>query len=145
MGGERAAPATRCQFDGLGIVPAGRLHLALRPDWLAGLAWRPVFPNRCLLFATLGLCDFVITSVILSLGGEECNQVALWLLKHAGLAGAAAFKFTIVAAVIAMVEWITRRDAAAGLRLANYALVISSVPVAVGGGLLGIYAFMVLA
>jgi hypothetical protein len=128
-------------------VLAGRLHLdsLLRHDRAPGAAWRPVFPNRCLLFATLGLCDFVITSVILSLGGEECNQIANWLLEHAGLAGAAVFKFTIVALVIAMVEWITRRDAAAGRRLANYALVISAVPVAVGGGLLGIFAFMVLA
>jgi len=46
--------------------------------------------------------------------------------------------------VIALVEWITRRDAAAGLRLANYALLISSIPVLIGGGLLGIYLFVLL-
>src|SRR5688500_14954913 len=102
------------QFDSSSIVLAHPLQFlsAIRPARLPRLAWRPVFPNRSLIFATLGLCDFVITSAILSIGGEECNQIALWLLERSGLAGAAVFKLAIVAGVIALVEWITRRDAA---------------------------------
>lgn len=97
-----------------------------------------------MIFATLGLCDFVITCTILALGGEECNAIALWLLQRTGLAGAAAYKFGLIAGVIALVEWLARRDGAAGLRLANYAMIISALPVFIGAGLLGIHAYILL-
>lgn len=101
--------------------------------------WRPRFPNRHLIFATLGLCDFVQTCFILSLGGAECNQIALWMMQRWGLAGAALYKLGLVALIIGIVEWTAFRDLAAARRLANYTLILGTIPAFVGLMLLVIH------
>ncbi len=101
--------------------------------------WRPAFPNRYLIVAVLGLLDFVQTAVILRLGGEECNQIALWVMSHFGLAGAAVYKFLLIGGVIALIDWLSGRDVPAARRLSSYALILGSIPAAVGLGLLTIH------
>ena len=91
-----------------------------------------MFPNRFLIFVTLGLCDFVQTCFILSIGGEESNEIAAWLMRHYGLAGAALYKLGLIAMVLFLVEWLWRRDRRAAGRLANYALILGALPVAYG-------------
>jgi hypothetical protein len=141
----------RRQFESCNIVLVHQFHTLSAPRRDRGVefpsarasqaGWRPFYPHRLLTFATLGLCDFVLTCIILSLGGEECNAIALWLFENTGLGGAAAYKFGLIAGVICLVEWIARHDRAAGLRLANYSLILGSVPVVVGSGLLMIHFF----
>lgn len=102
-------------------------------------AWRPAFPQRYLVFATLGLCDFVQTCLILSIGGDEANAIALWIMKNLGLAATAAYKFALIGLVICLIEWILPRDPGAARRLANYALAIGAFPVLFGMSLLTIH------
>ena len=113
-----------------------------RAACLGGRQWQPVFPDRCLCFATLGLLDFVLTCFILSLGGGEANEIALWVMRHYGLAGAAIYKGGLVAFVIGLINWIAPRDLPAARRLANYALIVGAVPVLFAMMLLGLDALL---
>lgn len=96
-------------------------------------------PNCHLIFATLGLLDFVQTSLILSLGGDECNELARWVMQQWGLAGAAVYKFALIALVIGIIEWTARREAPAARRLASYSICLGLIPVLVGVPLLVIH------
>lgn len=109
--------------------------------WLAAwrITWRPTYPNCHLFFATLGLCDFVQTCMILSLGGAECNELARWVMEQWGLAGAAVYKFALVGLIIGIVEWTAFRDAFAAKRLATYSLILGALPVLVGVPLLALH------
>jgi hypothetical protein len=125
------ANAARANFPPLELP--GRLT-----TWVAAwrITWRPTYPNCHLFFATLGLCDFVQTCMILSLGGAECNELARWVMAQWGLAGAAVYKFALVGMIIGIVEWTAFRDAFAAKRLATYSLILGAVPVMVGVPLL---------
>lgn len=131
--------------DETAIVGGQRLRPITLPPWPVAraarwrLCWRPRFPNRHLIFVTLGLCDFVQTCFILSLGGAECNQIALWMMQRWGLAGAALYKLSLVVLIIGIVEWTAFRDLSAARRLANYTLILGAIPAFVGMMLLVIH------
>lgn len=134
------------RLDSRTSLPTDENRLARLPSSGARAAsppsWRPRFPNRHLVFATLGLCDFVQTCFIISLGGEESNAIALWLIQRWGLAGAAVYKFALVGGIIALVEYLAARDEHAARRLANYSLILGALPVVFGLFLLTLHHYL---
>ena len=77
--------------------------------------------------------DIMLTATIIArLGGVEVNGIAQRVIELGGLPGLIAFKFAIVVAVVAIWEYIARRQPATGKRLAEWAVALSSVPVVLG-------------
>lgn len=83
----------------------------------------------CVFFAAM---DIMVTWIVLHMGGREVNGVAAWLIHRFGLWGIVVFKFVIIMAVIAICEFIGRRRPVLGKRLAEWAVALNVVPVAVG-------------
>lgn len=84
--------------------------------------------------------DVICTWIILSSGGAELNAIARGVIQFGGLPAMLAFKFIIIAGVIAICELIGRRQHDTGRRLAVAAVALNSVPVVVGAGQLGLAA-----
>ena len=76
--------------------------------------------------------DIVCTYLILSLGGSELNMLARHVIDAGGVPGMVAFKFAIVAGVITVCEFVGRRRADTGRRLARAAVVLNAFPAIVG-------------
>ena len=72
-----------------------------------------------------------LTWVILGIGGREINFLAEAVIAHYGLRGLVVFKFSLSVVVIIMCELIGRRKPSTGKSLAEWAVAISSIPVAV--------------
>ena len=76
--------------------------------------------------------DIVCTYLVLSLGGSELNMLARHIIDAGGVPGMVAFKFAIVAGVITVCEFVGRRRADTGRRLARAAVVLNAFPAIVG-------------
>lgn len=83
----------------------------------------------CVFFASL---DIMVTWIVLHMGGREANGLAAWLIHRFGLWGIVVFKFVIIMLVIAVCEYVGRGRPAMGKRLAEWAVALNIVPVAVG-------------
>lgn len=94
-------------------------------------SWRvPVcHPNLYMWLVFVSALDVIMTRVILFFGGTEINPIADFIIANWGRLGMSIFKFTIVAFVIIVCEFISRRNMIASRRLAIASIAISVVPV----------------
>ncbi len=95
------------------------------------------FPRLYLWYLTFATLDIVVTTVILSLGGRELNGLAALALARLGLPGLALVKFLAVAIVVVIVETIFHssdapKQRATAMRIAEWAIAASVIPVVVG-------------
>jgi hypothetical protein len=69
------------------------------------------FPKLCLTFILLSAADLLMTTILLRTGPHyyESNPVANWILQKWDVAGVTAFKFSVVALVIVIGEFVERR------------------------------------
>lgn len=74
------------------------------------------FPILCLLLVGLSAADILMTYVLLRIGPHfyESNPVARWFFMRWDIAGMIAFKFGVVAFVIAIGEFVERQRAGWG-------------------------------
>lgn len=77
-----------------------------------------------------GALDVICTWIVLQVGGAEVNPLADTLISVGGHWGLIALKFTMAAVVIVICEHIAPRRPRASRRLADGAVAISTVPVA---------------
>jgi hypothetical protein len=91
------------------------------------------FPTAYKWYLALAAGDVLLTSLILELGGVELNSLADWVHGQGGMFGLSVLKFATVAVVVVCCEAIARRNARTGGRLAEWAVAISAIPVAVAG------------
>ena len=96
----------------------------------------PLFPRRYVWFVLLSTLDVVLTFVILLLDGREVNGIADWVLKRYGIGGMALFKFALVVFVVLLCEYLGRKNEHAARRLAEWAIALTCVPVAVAVAML---------
>ena len=82
-----------------------------------------------ILFATL---DLLTTVIILNLGGREANAVANFVLQSTGTAGLLVLKYASVMLVVCICEFIALRKPGLGRLVAQVAIALSVLPVAVG-------------
>lgn len=75
--------------------------------------------------------DIMLTWVILYLGGYEVNGVAAYVIHHFGLGGMVTFKFIMVIVVVLICESLGKRSQSAGKRLAQIAIALTCIPIAV--------------
>lgn len=87
-------------------------------------------PRQYLWFVAVSALDLILTGVILGLGGHEVNMIADAVLVHGGMTALTVFKFALVALVVVFCEWVTRRNARAGFKLAEWSIAITAIPVA---------------
>ncbi|MDG2292178.1 MAG: DUF5658 family protein [Phycisphaerales bacterium] len=94
-------------------------------------SWRvPVcHPNLYMWLVFVSALDVIMTRVILFFGGTEINPIADFVIDNWGRLGMSIFKFIIVAFVIIVCEFISRRNLAVSRRLAIASILISMVPV----------------
>ncbi len=76
--------------------------------------------------------DIVFTWLILHRGGYEANALAAGIIERYGLVGMVVFKFSMMAFVISLSEFIGRRKLASARLLAYSAALLSTFPVVVG-------------
>jgi len=88
--------------------------------------------TRYIALVFLSAADFALTSKILSLGGEELNPIADWIICDWGISGLIAFKSIVVVSVICTIEYVARRDRRLAQTVITAALVITALPVASG-------------
>jgi len=98
---------------------------------------RPMLhPRHYTWFVFLSAMDIMFTWVLILLGGAEANPIADAVLQHGGLPSLVVFKFCLVMLVVILCEWTTRKNPRSGLRLAEWAVAITAIPVVVAGALL---------
>jgi len=106
------------------------------------LPWAGLFfPRRYAAFALVGVLDLLGTAWVLSRHGAEGNPIARLILDHTGFGGLILFKLALILLVIACCQKVTRLSRRIGRRLADAAVMISAVPVAVAAYYLTTYLF----
>lgn len=84
-------------------------------------------------YLVLAALDVCFTHLVLSMGGWEANALAARALDAWGTPGLAALKIFTVAVVLVCCEAVRAKRARLGMRLAEWAVAISVIPVVVGG------------
>lgn len=87
-------------------------------------------PNLYLWLVFFGAMDVILTRVILFFGGIEVNPLANEVIKAFGVPGMSVFKFSIIAMVILICEYIGRIRPRTGRGLAFVSVMISMAPIA---------------
>lgn len=111
-------------------------HLLRTPDvYTHAMLLRPVlFPRAYGFYIALAAMDVLFTTLILAKGGVELNKLAAWVFQTHGVPGASAYKFGTVMVVLVACELAGRyRSGSMGRTLAHAAVIISLIPVAIGG------------
>ncbi len=90
-----------------------------------------LYPDVYLWYVFLAALDIMLTWLILQMGGREENALAKWIIAHGGLVGAVLFKFGTVVFVVLICEYIGRRRAGTGRRVAEWAIALTAIPVVV--------------
>ena len=93
-----------------------------------------------LLFSSV---DIILTWHILRKGGLEVNPLARVVIEHWDLAGAIAFKFSLVLFVVVACEIVGRHEDRLGKRLTVVAIAASAFPVLWRLCLLAMHGFLV--
>lgn len=101
-----------------------------RESLLHGTALYPLHYVWYVFFSAL---DVLFTWAILRADGREENVIANWIITHFDLSGVVIFKFALVAFVVIVCEIAGRRRETLGRKLAEWALILSAFPAAVGG------------
>jgi len=103
-----------------------------RPSGSVGLGGAVLYPNCYTWFVLLAALDIMLTTLIIAgFEGYEVNVVADWIIAAGGLRGVVAFKFGVVIMVVLICELVGRRHVAKGRKLAEWAVAITCIPVAV--------------
>lgn len=89
------------------------------------------YQNHYVWFVFISALDIKLTWVILTFGGREANHVADFVIQRFGLPGLVLFKLVIVVFVVLLCEAVGRRREGAGKTLAEWAIAITCIPVAV--------------
>ena len=104
------------------------------------IAKQPVlYPNLHRWFVALASLDVLITSAVLSVGGEEVNPIAATVINTGAHTGMTFFKFATVAFVLVACEWIGRSSASAGKRVAAIAVAANLAAILIGGVQLALF------
>ena len=95
------------------------------------LAQRPVlYPNQYVWYVFATSLDIMVTVFVLShLGMREANTFAQWSIAQFGTWGLIGLKFITVVLVVAICEFVGRRNHLAGRRLACWSILASLLPV----------------
>jgi hypothetical protein len=80
-------------------------------------------------FVFVSSLDIMLTWTIINRGGSEVNPIAKIVIDRWDLAGAVAFKFSLMLFVILVCEWVGRQRDHVGRRLVALAVLISAFPV----------------
>ncbi|MSR33878.1 MAG: hypothetical protein EXS12_03635 [Phycisphaerales bacterium] len=97
------------------------------PAWLSVPAMR--YQDGYVWFVLLASLDIILTWYILLKGGMEVNPVAKVVIDRWDIAGAIAFKFSLVLFVVVACEIVGRHQDKLGKRLILCAMFISAFPV----------------
>ncbi|MFQ5490737.1 MAG: DUF5658 family protein [Phycisphaerae bacterium] len=111
-----------------GPVVALALPRAPRLTWLSLPPMR--YQTHYIWFVLLSAVDIMLTWIILGLNGVELNPLAADVIGRQGLSGMIGFKFCLVVLVVIMAEVIGRRRDRTGRRLAEWAIALTTIPVA---------------
>lgn len=89
-----------------------------------------LFPNGYLWLVLAGSLDVIMTHLMLNLGAVEVNVIADAALRTAGLWGLIALKFSMVACVLAICEYVGRRRPQTARSLVGAGVALNFFPVA---------------
>jgi len=95
-----------------------------------------LYQTQYVWFVFLSTLDLLFTWTILHAGGRELNFIADAVIQHGGKLGLIGYKMGWVVLIILMIETIGRKKPHVGKRVAEWAVAITSIPVAIGGILL---------
>jgi hypothetical protein len=90
------------------------------------------YPRHYVWITCLALLDIALTSLVLSTGGHELNALARLAIEHAGVFGMIGVKALTLAVIVAICEYVGRREPVKGRRIVEFALAANSVAVAFG-------------
>jgi hypothetical protein len=90
-----------------------------------------LYPKMYSTYILLAAMDVLLTALILSIGGIEVNPIANWILSHGEHPALTFFKFGTVAFVLVACEIVGRHRTHLGRNLAEWAIAINTIPVAV--------------
>ena len=88
-----------------------------------------LFPGAYTWLVLAGSLDVIMTYVMLTLGAIEVNAIADRALAAAGLWGLIALKFTVIAAVLWICEYIGRRRLSTARSLVQAGVALNFLPV----------------
>ena len=88
-----------------------------------------LFPNLYLWLVFVASIDIILTRLVLFFSGTEINPIAALVIKWFGIPGMSAFKFSVVAFVVIVCEFVGRVRWRTARNLAVFAVAISAFPV----------------
>jgi hypothetical protein len=113
------------RMDTAPATPAGPASLAAR-----ALRSPALFPNHYCWYLLVCALDLALTNTVITrFGATEVNALAHAAIETAGFWGLIALKFATVLVVIGVIELVGRRRLATALRLAEWSIVLSGIPV----------------
>jgi hypothetical protein len=95
-----------------------------------------LYSNAYAWFVIVSALDVMFTGCVLALGGFEMNYLAALVIWRWDIWGLILYKFSLVILVIVCCEEIGRQRPTTGKNLALFAVIITSVPVILGAGLI---------
>ncbi len=99
----------------------------------APLRQAAALPDHACWLVLVSALDLMLTATIIArFGGREVNGIAQRVIDLGGLPGLIVFKFAVVIAVIAIWEFIARRQPHTARRLAEWGVALSAMPVVLG-------------
>ncbi len=111
------------------------------PAWLSAPPMR--YQDGYVWFLLFASLDIILTWYILRKGGTEVNPLAKLVIERWDLAGAIAFKFSIVLFVVVTCEIVGRHKDHVGRRLTGVAIAMSAFPVVWSLTLLALHGFLI--
>ena len=109
--------------------PAPAAIAVPRSHWLRRTV---LYPDLYTWFVFLSSLDLLLTWLILHAGGREVNAIADWVIRQFNVRGLIVFKFLVVMLVLCICEVVGRTRGHLGVKLARWAVVLTSFPVIVG-------------
>lgn len=113
--------------------PASSQAPAQAATGAAGVWGQPalLYETTYVWFVFVSALDVMFTWIILHSGGQELNWIAAVVISHSGLYGMLGFKFSLVTLIVLICEEIGRRKHTTGLAVAEWAVMLTTIPVVV--------------
>ncbi len=99
------------------------------------------YPNEYVWFLLFSSMDIMLTWLILNMQGSEVNPLAKEVIDEWGLPGAIGFKFSLTLMVVLVCEVVGRKRDRMARNLAQFAVIISAMPVAYSLALLLLHSY----
>lgn len=94
--------------------------------------WTPRYRDHYAWYALISAIDVMLTGLVIEeFAAAEVNRVAAWFFDSFGSLGLGVLKLMTVAVVVAVCERVARASPATARRLAEWAVAVSCIPVAV--------------